>query len=186
MDDEFRLRDGSDAASMLRRRVEQVNLIDLSNREVGVDQIMMLNLKLREDLTSCFQNYLRIMTAADLLQKENIDVKLQLEKAIRADKSDMHRLQAKIQILESQLKDREQQRRTLEIGYERRLEALKKSLEEAQNENSHLEDKVIKLERQNLQDNGYYGSEPSQLQKILQEKAEALLQVEKLQSQVEL
>lgn len=66
-------------AEALRRQVEQVNLIDLSNREVGVDQIMMLNLKLREDLTSCFQNYLRIMTAADILQKENTDLKIALE-----------------------------------------------------------------------------------------------------------
>ena len=67
-------------------------MIDLSNAEVGVDQIMLLNLKLREDLTSCFQNYLRIMTAADLLQKENIDLKLRLEKAERADKNELHRL----------------------------------------------------------------------------------------------
>ena len=32
-------------------------------------------------------------------------------------------------MLETQLTDRDQQRRTLEVGYERRLEALKKSLE---------------------------------------------------------
>lgn len=68
---------------------------------------MMLNLKLREDLTQCFSNYLRIMTAADLLQKENTDLKLRLEKAERADKSDLHRLESRVQVLEGQLDDRE-------------------------------------------------------------------------------
>ena len=62
----------------LRRQVEQVNMIDLSSKEVGTEQIMLLNLKLREDLTRCFQNYLRIMTAADILQKENTDLNLKL------------------------------------------------------------------------------------------------------------
>ena len=76
-------------------------MIDLSNREVGVEHIMLLNLKLREDLTQSFQNYIRIMTAADILQKQNTDYKLELEKAKRAGNNQLHGLQTKVQILET-------------------------------------------------------------------------------------
>ena len=67
-------------------------MIDLSSRDVGIEQIMLLNLKLREDLTQCFQNYLRVMTAADILHKENTDLKLKVETAKRKDASQLHGL----------------------------------------------------------------------------------------------
>ena len=83
-------------------------MIDLSSREVGVEQIMLLNLKLREDLTQCFQNYLRVMTAADILHKENTDLRMQVEQAKRKDASQAHGLKTKVQVLETQLADRDQ------------------------------------------------------------------------------
>ena len=76
-------------------------MIDLSNREVGLEHIMLLNLKLREDLTQSFQNYIRIMTAADILQKQNTDLKVDLEKAKRAGTDHLHTLETKVQILET-------------------------------------------------------------------------------------
>ena len=53
---------------------------------------MMLNLKLREDLTQCFQNYLRVMTAADILNKENIALKLKVERAKNDDNGKLYSL----------------------------------------------------------------------------------------------
>ena len=47
------------------------------------------------------------MTAADILQKENTDLRMQVERAKRADKSQVHGLEARIQVLEGQLADRD-------------------------------------------------------------------------------
>ena len=64
----------------LKQRVEQANHIQLSagQGQVGIEEIMELNLKLREDLTRSFENYIKVLAAADKLQKENTDLKLQL------------------------------------------------------------------------------------------------------------
>jgi len=35
---------------------------------------MELNLRLREDLTRAFENYIRVLTTADRLQRENVDL----------------------------------------------------------------------------------------------------------------
>ena len=66
----------------LKRRVEQANHIRFGSGEgrqvVGVEEIMELNLRLREDLTRSFENYIKVLAAADKLQKENTDIKLKL------------------------------------------------------------------------------------------------------------
>ena len=66
----------------LERRVEQANHIKFSSGHgqprVGIEEIMELNLRLREDLTRSFENYIKVLAAADKLQKENSDMKLKL------------------------------------------------------------------------------------------------------------
>ena len=102
----------------LRRKVQQFNMIDLTSKQVGTEQIMMLNLKLREDLTACFQNYIRIMTAADMLQRENTDLTLKVERATREDKSQIHALSNKVIVLEGHLAERDAKMRVLQGSYE--------------------------------------------------------------------
>jgi hypothetical protein len=41
--------------------VEEMNLIDFRNEGVGVEEVMKLNLKLREDLTKSFETHIRLM-----------------------------------------------------------------------------------------------------------------------------
>ena len=51
---------------------------------------MELNLKLREDLTRSFENYIKVLAAADKLQKENTDMKLKLAQNKRIENADNH------------------------------------------------------------------------------------------------
>ncbi len=42
------------------------------------EQLMELNLKLREDLSKCFENYIRVLATADKLQKVNVDLEFRV------------------------------------------------------------------------------------------------------------
>ena len=64
--------------------MEQVNHIQFYSEDgkplVGVQEIMELNIRLREDLTRSFDNYIKVVQTADNLKKENAELKLQLAK----------------------------------------------------------------------------------------------------------
>ena len=53
------------------------------------------------------------MTAADILHRENTDVKLELEKLKRTDTSELHGLRTRVQVLETSLGDRDIQLKAL-------------------------------------------------------------------------
>ena len=76
-------------------------------------------------------------------------------------------------MLESQLADRDQQRRTLEVSYEQRIEALKRGMELTSRENTDLNYQVGNLQKLYLQEGGGGGgAEPSQLQSLMAIHAE--------------
>jgi hypothetical protein len=55
--------------------VAEANHIDLENGELGLTQLLELNLKLREDLSRAFDSYIRLISTADKIQRENAQLK---------------------------------------------------------------------------------------------------------------
>ena len=56
---------------------------------------MELNLKLREDLTLSFENYIRVLNTADRIQRENVELKYKVEKLEREADVDLHALRSR-------------------------------------------------------------------------------------------
>jgi hypothetical protein len=48
----------------------------MDNGNLGLKQLLELNLKLREDLSRSFDSYIRLLSTADKIQRENAQLKL--------------------------------------------------------------------------------------------------------------
>ena len=68
---------------------------------------MELNLKLREDLTLSFENYIRVLNVTDRIQRENVELKFKVEKLERESQVDLHAFKSRCEILEKQVTDRD-------------------------------------------------------------------------------
>jgi hypothetical protein len=60
----------------LEKRVAEANHINIDNGDLGLKQLLELNLKLREDLSRSFDSYIRLLSTADKIQRENAQLKL--------------------------------------------------------------------------------------------------------------
>jgi hypothetical protein len=47
----------------------------MDNGDLGLRQLLELNLKLREDLSRAFDSYIRLLSASDKIQRENAQLK---------------------------------------------------------------------------------------------------------------
>jgi hypothetical protein len=48
----------------------------MDNGDLSLKQLLELNLKLREDLSRSFDSYIRLLSTADKIQRENAQLKL--------------------------------------------------------------------------------------------------------------
>ena len=62
---------------------------------------MSLNLRLREDLTKAFENYMRVLVTADQLQKDNIDLKMKVAHFERRMENSAREMQQKVTRLQN-------------------------------------------------------------------------------------
>jgi uncharacterized protein YeeX (DUF496 family) len=60
----------------LKKQVEDLNLIDFRNEGVGVEEIMTLNIKLREDLTKSFENHVRLLSEVEKFRREGDELRI--------------------------------------------------------------------------------------------------------------
>jgi hypothetical protein len=67
---------GQGNVDSLKQQVEDLNLIDFRNEGVGVDEIMKLNIKLREDLTKSFENHIRLLSELEKFRREADGLKI--------------------------------------------------------------------------------------------------------------
>ena len=143
---------------------------------MGIEEIMQLNLKLREDLTRSFENYIKVLAAADKLQKENSDMKLKLAQGKRAEDADNHLLKVRIASLEKQVAERDEQMQKMAENYERRLQAMKVGLEESTASNKSLLKDLNNLQMKYMRDTRE--TSEGQLHDLIKEKAGLLIKVE--------
>ena len=67
---------GQGKVDALKKQVEDLNLIDFRNEGVGVEEIMTLNIKLREDLTKSFENHVRLLSEVEKFRREGDELRI--------------------------------------------------------------------------------------------------------------
>ena len=67
---------GQGKVDALKKQVEDLNLIDFRNEGVGVEEIMKLNIKLREDLTKSFENHVRLLSEVEKFRREGDELRI--------------------------------------------------------------------------------------------------------------
>ena len=164
----------------LKQRVEKANHIRFGEGQgqpaVGVEEIMELNLKLREDLTRSFEAYIKVLAAADKLQKENSDMKLKLAQGKRAEDADNHLLKVRIASLAKQATERDEQMQKMAENYERRLQSMKVGLEDSTASNKSLLKDLNNLQLKYMRDTRE--TSEGQLHDLIKEKAHLLIKIE--------
>jgi len=86
---------------------------------------MQLNLKLREDLTKSFENHIRLLSQVEQSNSEKDQLRIEVGSVSRARSVEVHALNTRIKLLESQVGDLDERMERSVAHYEGRLSGMK-------------------------------------------------------------